>query len=675
MKKAISIILAVILGAAGYIGVRYAIRQSAGQTTDYAPIRKAPAPRASDIPTDEYGNNLYGNHASNLYGGGFVAMQGGGAVFANFAAGGSLFSEDANGKTTKLTEFPVANLNFVGDRLVFTDLQFCVFIDENGQSVAMSANSHNEVWEAAGEDEHINYGGRLYFLNGAARFMAGEIEYEDMELFVVNDDKPYLSPAVADGWRLVVLTVTDEGYFAGGGAIALPSTISHIPGQPMPGDEPGAQPALRTASGEYKIVTLSQPYTIAGASFSVMTMPYDVGTNIGANTVMITDFSGRTTSVRGAPGELIRGAWTIENTVYVETYVNSSYDPASDQMKSRVHLIDSASGNNLGYYIGGNLQTAQNRAYFQHGDKIYALEKPGGSGANDIVARQVNAASADPGFRVRPDGSVEYTSNYDAGPGSKTGKVNIYTILGTGAIGPGMEISSRTGPVRRSISAVFGGSEIYWQWDDANKTSGGFFRRTRQDEDIDGNRVKPYWDTEGLSDWNGLHSETDMRYGVPPQLGPKFEWDIGQQLLPLTNQIAGVHEDTGVVSEGGGRGAEVPADITPDPAMITPAQPLEKSAEQHLIGKWRADYDDLIMEFYTDCTLTIYSSAGYNGDEGSLIGKYSVDGDSITIMLYIGGANASSEMTTDIFIFSVGESTLTMNVYGGGEALTYKRIH
>jgi hypothetical protein len=172
-KSPLPIILAVILVlglAAGgwFFRENIAALFAADDTSDIASTEETASTTfpASAIPTDANGVNLMGNHMENLQQGGLLTMQGELTFFANMSDGGTLYVMDrAATVSAKLTEFPVANLNLIGDRLVFTDISDSGYVSDSGFT-PLGGDTALGVALAAPENALLRFGGVLYALDG-----------------------------------------------------------------------------------------------------------------------------------------------------------------------------------------------------------------------------------------------------------------------------------------------------------------------------------------------------------------------------------------------------------------------------------------------------------------------------------------------------------------------------
>lgn len=94
---------------------------AAGAVLLLMPKSRAAVPDFSAMPTDTAGNNMIGNLSENLAAGGFMAGQNGWIYFTNFSDDGKLYMCRENGEDmTKLTDFPVCNINVMRSTVVFT---------------------------------------------------------------------------------------------------------------------------------------------------------------------------------------------------------------------------------------------------------------------------------------------------------------------------------------------------------------------------------------------------------------------------------------------------------------------------------------------------------------------------------------------------------------------------
>lgn len=139
----------------------------------------------SDMPVDLSGNNLIGNLPENLQNGGFIAGQNGWIYYADFAYDGALYMCKPNEVSpVKLTDFPVANINILGDVLVFTGLEKCLAARLDGVVESDPSETSRSAVQGA---EHVWYGGKLYAIYG---LNSGS----EMKLSVINRGTTYFSP-------------------------------------------------------------------------------------------------------------------------------------------------------------------------------------------------------------------------------------------------------------------------------------------------------------------------------------------------------------------------------------------------------------------------------------------------------------------------------------------------
>ncbi len=107
---------------------------------------------------DEEGYNIIGNTPEQLAQGGFYAAQKDWLFYADWTQNGVLCASNGS-RTLTLTDYPVANINVVGDRLVFTDLSATV----SRSYAADTELLHNK----------LTYGGKLYQAQGVKSLMSG----------------------------------------------------------------------------------------------------------------------------------------------------------------------------------------------------------------------------------------------------------------------------------------------------------------------------------------------------------------------------------------------------------------------------------------------------------------------------------------------------------------------
>ncbi len=197
----LSLLLGVLFAVSGFFGANYIIN---GKDT----IEQLPTEEFIDdntIPTDENGNNLTGNYIVNLQNGGLLASQADSIFFTNFSDGGSLYCQTDNGKVTKLTDFPVANLNICGDTLIFTDISASSITGTDETQIIINAKTHEELWKAAGESQNIVFGGNLYIMKGIDEFAKGERSVSEIEFITLdNPNTAYLSPILSDGYLVSI---------------------------------------------------------------------------------------------------------------------------------------------------------------------------------------------------------------------------------------------------------------------------------------------------------------------------------------------------------------------------------------------------------------------------------------------------------------------------------------
>lgn len=129
------------------------------------------------IPVGNDGMNQWGNLSENLANGGLVAYQGNWTFFSDPSADGVLCAVSGDGQYYKLTGVPAANINVMGDTLVYTDLFGTLFMHygENGeQSYRYPGNDLTlpSMLNDVGEDEQIVFGGYLMAITGIEEFMA-----------------------------------------------------------------------------------------------------------------------------------------------------------------------------------------------------------------------------------------------------------------------------------------------------------------------------------------------------------------------------------------------------------------------------------------------------------------------------------------------------------------------
>ena len=115
-----------------------------------------------DMPTDAGGDNLRGNLPEQTALGGYYAVQGDWLFYADAQRGGALSASNADGsRQYPLTEFPVANLNVMGDTLVFTDIS--------------STIAQSYAFDTRYESPRLSPGGKLYRMQGVWGLTSGRV--------------------------------------------------------------------------------------------------------------------------------------------------------------------------------------------------------------------------------------------------------------------------------------------------------------------------------------------------------------------------------------------------------------------------------------------------------------------------------------------------------------------
>lgn len=185
-KKVLRVILVLIL---------LSLLLAAGAYYFFMPRKAAGLPDFSPMPMDTAGNNLIGNLPENLEAGGFMAGQNGWIYFANFADGGALYMcRENGGDMTKITDFPVCNINVLGTSLVFSGFEYHAFEDGG------------YLYDEAGYDEAAplaftdlfdfisSYTGMPYFLGGKLYAIYGIGSTDKPDFCVIDPDITYYSP-------------------------------------------------------------------------------------------------------------------------------------------------------------------------------------------------------------------------------------------------------------------------------------------------------------------------------------------------------------------------------------------------------------------------------------------------------------------------------------------------
>ena len=385
----LSVFLLLVLAAGGYFGLTFLLteRNPMDILTGGSDVP------TNDMPTDAEGNNLTGNSMQNLYAGGLLAMQGKDLFYANPSDGGSLYCRARNGEITKLTDFPVANLNISGEKLVFTDLAANTIIRSDGVMGTYSAASHQELWDLAGDEDRIRFGGNLYYILGIKTFCAGEITYNDLIIAKMESELYYQSPVMLEGGDLLVFTVTPE---------IKPN-----------GPSLAAQPAAM------RVFSLSaQPESFSAIPLAVDVVHIMVGDSISIEnpTTGKSDFYLDTSA-----GDSIQSAAVVGGGLYVET-INA--DAAGERGNNTISVIDRATGRAVASIPGHTVQTDGKDLYFINKGSLFKLLP--GSG---IISQVSDTIVRNTGYKINPNGSVEYQS-YDSQTGKLVDMISIPTDRG-----------------------------------------------------------------------------------------------------------------------------------------------------------------------------------------------------------------------------------------------------
>lgn len=309
---------------------------------------------AYGIPTDKNGDNLEGNLAINRQNGGLLTYQGDSIFFAHFADGGSLYCQKPDGKTEKLTDFPVANLNVTGDVLVFTDIAACTVSSGDDVTRFLSADTHEEVWRAAGSDGSILYGGNLFCMRGIKDFCAGKSAIDDLKLIGLdNGDALYQASILSDGELIAVQISPPEQGADVSGVSAASVTI----------------PAIMPLLARTEIIPAVVPLAGGGDWFN--------GGGPPASDILLGE--GASAKLGRGPNDFTKNIATTGGKLYA--------DMGSPNHNSYIAGVDTKSGKPLGYIDGatGVVSGRDGSAYF--------------ISLNDGLA-----------YRIGPDGKIEPVS-------------------------------------------------------------------------------------------------------------------------------------------------------------------------------------------------------------------------------------------------------------------------
>ncbi len=368
----LSLVLAVVLGLGGYLGAA-GVAGISDSDSEAAPFSSgAETIAAGYIPTDAQGNNLIGNLPYNLHNGGLMAMQGDDVFYANPVDNGNLYCADRGGSVTKLTDFAVANLNVRGNVLIFTDLAACSYSEnpENGNTVYLSASTHMELWEATGEDVHIQYGGNLHIISGIRDFCAGELPLDELVVAELDSGYYYQSPVLTETGGIMAVTL----------------------------EKPAALGTAPTFSSQLDMSAALVPLIAAPGGLSGALRPASVVTSWeqGKKYVDIPNTSGPPKKYEIPIRERVRSSVTINGHSVVATH---------DELDggSKITIFDKQ-GNPMKTTEGHSVQTDGKNLFFMSEGIVYEYD----IGANKL--EQVSAYKSDrPYYEVLPDGSVKYS--------------------------------------------------------------------------------------------------------------------------------------------------------------------------------------------------------------------------------------------------------------------------
>ena len=132
------------------------------------------------IPTDLLGQNQQGNTTQNAFYGGLVSYQNGWIFFSDVEAGGVLCATPQGGNaadTLVLTDFPVANINVVGDTIAFTGVEGSYYVraaeDGATQLLQLPEDARNVTGylELMTDKDRIVWGGSLYMATGLQEYL------------------------------------------------------------------------------------------------------------------------------------------------------------------------------------------------------------------------------------------------------------------------------------------------------------------------------------------------------------------------------------------------------------------------------------------------------------------------------------------------------------------------
>ncbi len=608
-KVVLSLLLAVGLGIGGYFGATMLL-------TGQSPITIADdnhVPK-SDLPEDNNGNNLAGNSMQNLHAGGLMAMQGEDIFYTNPADGGSLYCRNRDGEITKLTDFAVAGLNVRGEQLIFTGLDVCSITREDGETVTLSADTHEELWAQMGENDQIHYGGHLYLIDGIKSFCEGELSYEELTIAALDSEERYRSPVLMEDGSLL-LTVA--------------SPVTNV----------GASPVSFTPNLTPSIIPLSA----AGNGFAVhpvatATVVYDY------DSVMIVKPGEAMNRVNlsAAQGDRIQNAVAAGNKIFVETVNTTNGSRASNTIVA----LDATTGKALGTLPNaGTIKSDGENMYFKQDNLLFKF-----NGRTGKMTQVSHTPCDSTDYEIRPDGSVVYGSVDPADPknpdtdgdGKPDGEmVSIHAIPEGGGYYASVNPNNVTFKLNKMKIYYFGGSGYGYgsQWHDASipgesgkpkeKTWVRFGTELAQESiDEDGNSKTGRADSITKLPWS-----VEIRDKGPNQVHFQQPGEFVDLFSSGNTAPAGT---SGSIQGAPGSSQNVPAQDpnAPDPAQNAP-DPAPDTSEPAGNGSLEGVY--VAVEGDTSCTLTFHSNGTvdfggieYMGDVVQTL-DYTVSGSTLKI--------------------------------------------
>ena len=174
------------------------------------------------MPIDKDGNNLLGNLPQNLGClGGLFGSQRGWIFYSDPDDGFSLHMYNPEtDENIPITDFPVANINILGDRLVFTNLIGTIYrsvwqIGDDEIYVHAALYDYSDTdpeWFGYLMDEEIEliFGGQLFVVDGILDVMDGKADASDLDVTAFDEDTSYQNVILTED-GIFAHALTDDG--------------------------------------------------------------------------------------------------------------------------------------------------------------------------------------------------------------------------------------------------------------------------------------------------------------------------------------------------------------------------------------------------------------------------------------------------------------------------------